>query len=113
MNVEQELLSALATIRGAQLACEFQIPEPEAGKTLDYSQVNVEFTDAGDSETLFYWPDPDDCDETRGGWYYDVAPGAGTPSKIVACPASCARFQNAANGSVSIALGCATVVEPR
>lgn len=110
MNVEQELLSALATIRGAQLACEFQIPEPDAGNTLDYSQVNVEFKDGDETETLFYWADPDQCDATTGGWYYDVAPGDGVPSKIVACPASCTRFQDASEGSVSIALGCATVV---
>ena len=110
MDVEQELLSALDEIRGAQLACEFQIPDPEAGQTLDYSQVNVEFTSGGSPETLFYWADPSQCDEESGGWYYDVAPADGTPSKIVACPASCADFQNATDGSVSIALGCATVV---
>ncbi len=107
-NVEAEFLAALDSVRGTRLACEFAIPAPAAGKTLDYQQVNVRFTDAGNQQTLPYWATADDCDDT-GGWYYDVDPSQGTPSSILACPASCEAFQAATNGSVEIQLGCKTV----
>jgi hypothetical protein len=108
-NVEAGFLAALDAVRGTRLACEFAIPAPAAGKTLDYQQVNVRFTDAGTQQTLFYWASVDDCDPATGGWYYDVDPAAGTPTSIIACPASCSAFQAATNGSVEIQLGCTTV----
>ena len=110
-NVEQEFLAALDSIRGTGLACEFQIPPPTAGTTLDYSLVNVEFSNGASTESLYYYPSIDACDSVAGGWYYDVLPSAGTPTKIIACPASCAAFQTATSGSVSIRLGCQTLVK--
>jgi hypothetical protein len=109
-NVEEEFLAALAAIRGTGLACEFQIPEPTAGSSLDYGFVNVEFTSGGTSTPVYFVTDEGACDATTGGWYYDVPPANGTPTKIVACPASCAAFQAASDGSVAIRLGCETVV---
>jgi hypothetical protein len=108
-NVEAGFLAALDAVRGTRLACEFAIPAPAAGKTLDYQQVNVRFTDAANQATLFYWSSVDDCDPATGGWYYDVDPAEGTPTSIIACPASCHTFQAATNGSVEIQLGCTTV----
>jgi hypothetical protein len=108
-NVEAGFLAALDAVRGTRLACEFAIPAPAAGKTLDYQQVNVRFTDAGNQETLLYWASVDDCDPATGGWYYDVDPAEGTPTSIIACPVSCGAFQAATNGSVEIQLGCTTV----
>jgi hypothetical protein len=108
-NVEAEFLAALDAVRGTRLACEFAIPAPGAGNVLDYRQVNVRFTDAGDPQTLFYWPTAGDCDPASGGWYYDVDPAQGTPTSIIACPASCDAFQAATEGTVEIQLGCTTV----
>ncbi len=109
LNVEQEFLAALDAIRGTRLPCEFQIPEPEAGKTLDYQQVNVRFTAGGSEQTLYYWDDKSACDATDGGWYYDVDPTQGKPTKIIACPKSCEALQGASDGTVEIVLGCTTV----
>jgi hypothetical protein len=109
-NVEEEFLAALDAIRGTGLACEFQIPEPSAGSTLDYSLVNVEFTSGGSTQPLYFVPNESACDPATGGWYYDIAPAAGTPTKIIACPASCTAFQAASDGSVAIRLGCQTIV---
>jgi Mg-chelatase subunit ChlD len=110
-SLEEEFLAALDTIRGTRLACEFQIPKPAAGSTLDYGFVNVEFTNGGASESLFYVTDQSQCDAATGGWYYDVLPADGTPTKIIACPASCAAFQEATGGSVAIRIGCQTIVK--
>jgi hypothetical protein len=39
-------LDALNAIRGTELACEFQLPTPGVGETLDHGLVNVDLTDA-------------------------------------------------------------------
>ena len=112
-NVEQAFLQALNAIRGQKLACEYLIPTPPAGGTLDYGKVNVEHTAMGSSTptTIYYVGSVDKCDPTTGGWYYDVDPASGgTPTKIEICPATCAVFD--AGGQIQIALGCATVGVP-
>jgi hypothetical protein len=73
--------------------------------------VNVIYTEGGDQTYLYYWPNEGACDPETGGWYYDVDPSAGAPTKIIACPASCTEFQTSTEGKVSIRLGCATVVK--
>ncbi|HYP99407.1 MAG TPA: hypothetical protein VER96_12120 [Polyangiaceae bacterium] len=111
-DVTAQFQMALDAIRGARLACEYQIPEPTGGGTLNYKEVNVAFTD-GDKKTVVYVKDQAGCDSTSGGWYYDVDPDTGmSPSKIIACPTTCTTFQGAQNGaSVGIELGCKTVVK--
>lgn len=42
----------------------------------------------------------------RGGWYYDVNPATGTPTRVVMCPASCNRLKQGANQSVELLFGC-------
>ena len=111
-DVTAQFVSALDTIRGSHLACEFQIPQPAAGQTLDFGQVNVKYTNAGKSSYVYYVTGASACDAATGGWYYDVLPKNGTPTKIIACPTTCSTFQAATDqASVGIALGCSTVVK--
>jgi hypothetical protein len=111
-DVTTQFQAALDTIRGARLACEFQIPEPTTGGTLNYGQVNVALSNGTQKSVVYYVKSAADCDPGSGGWYYDVEPSAGTPGRIIACPASCDAFQAAPSGaSVGIALGCDTVVK--
>ncbi len=113
-DVTMQFLEALDTIRGARLACEFQIPQPASGTDqLDYSRVNVQFTSGNDKSLVYYVKSAAGCDASSGGWYYDVDPETGQPpTKIIACPTTCTAFQSAASGaSVGIALGCTTVVK--
>jgi Mg-chelatase subunit ChlD len=111
-DVTAQFVSALDTIRGSHLGCEFQIPQPGAGQTLEYAQVNVTYTNAGKSSYVYYVGSASACDATSGGWYYDVPPDppeSGTPTKIIACPTTCSTFQAATDqASVGIALGCMT-----
>lgn len=110
-DVTAQFLNALDLIRGARLACEFEIPQPTANETLDFGQVNVQFTTAGSTKTTVpYVTSASNC--STGGWYYDVDPSKGTPGKIIACPTTCTTFQASGTGSsVGIALGCATIVK--
>jgi len=105
-DVTAQFLAALDAIRGGKLDCAFQIPPPTNGKTLVFQQVNVDFTTAGHKSTIFYVKNEGLCDSTTGGWYYDVDPDNGTPTQIIACPATCTTIQSAADASVDIALGC-------
>jgi hypothetical protein len=112
-DVEQDFLDALDEIRGTRLPCEFQIPKGN-GNSPAFDQVNVIYSADGEQTYLYYWPSAADCDPSTGGWYYDIDPRAGTPTKIIACPASCTEFQTTgdiSSASVSIRLGCATVVK--
>jgi hypothetical protein len=109
-DVTTQFQAALDIIRGARLACEFAIPQPSGNENLDFNRVNVQFTVGAKKTTVPFVGTASDC--TTGGWYYDVDPAKGTPTKIIACPTTCTTFQAAGTGSsVGIALGCATIVK--
>jgi hypothetical protein len=109
-DVSQQFRDALNEIRGARLSCEFQIPEAEPGREVDLGKVNVDFTVGTSVTRVPQVTNQAACDTTRGGWYYDVNPSAGDPSRIIVCPTSCQAFQSAENASVQIELGCQTEV---
>lgn len=111
----QTIFNELATkiIQGSQaLTCEWMIPAPPAGQTLDPSKVNVELEDktAGTSKTLYHVNDAGSCDSNLGGWYYD---DNNYPSSVKACPASCTEVQAVKEGKVNVVFGCATQNMPR
>ena len=108
-DLTQRLQQALDQIRGAAIACEFTIPPPQMG-AIDFNRVNVRHTGAAGPEDLLYVETADRCDPTRGGWYYDVPPSRGTPSRILVCDASCRRFKMDATAKVDLLFGCATRV---
>ena len=92
-DLTQKLLDSLNQIRGAALACEFRIPAAMMGQ-LDYGKVNVRITAPAGVDDLLYVARADRCDPMRGGWFYDVEPGKGTPTRVLTCPASCARLKD-------------------
>jgi hypothetical protein len=108
-DVSAQFLAALNEIRGSRLSCEYALPAAPAGQTLDYSRVNVDFTNGGSTERIAAVSDAAACG-TGEGWYYDQNPGLAAPTKIMICPATCQRLEAAAQGSVQVALGCETVV---
>jgi hypothetical protein len=109
-DVSQQLLDALATIRGGVLTCELELPQAPAGQTLDFNLVNVQFTESGQKHDLLYVRSADQCSKAALGWFYDVDPKQGqTPTKINVCPRTCETLQAAHNASTEIRLGCATM----
>ncbi len=105
-DVSEKVLRALNDIRGdAIIPCEFLIPEPPPGETLDFGMVNAVYTDAdGDSRYIYAVSDKDECDPTEGGWYYDDAEA---PGRILLCDASC-EVVGEPGGTFDLALGCET-----
>ncbi|HEY3594268.1 MAG TPA: hypothetical protein VGL13_10340, partial [Polyangiaceae bacterium] len=109
-DVTAAFLAALNAIRTTALACDYDIPQPEAGR-LDYGKVNVQFTSgAGQKLTIGYVGAAANCgtNGAAGGWYYDVDPSTGTPTRIVVCDATCNGFKADPSGAVKILLGCTT-----
>ena len=110
-NLNQKFLDALNMIRGAALACEFQIPKPPSGGTQDFNKVNVRYSGAAGAEDLTYVGSADRCDPAKGGWYYDVPLASGMPTRIIVCDSTCGRFKADSTGSVEIRVGCSTRVD--
>ncbi len=108
-DVAKAFVTALTKIRGAALGCEYQVP---TGTSVDYSKVNVELTLAGTPATLGYVGSAAACKPGTGGWYYDVAPTAGTPTKIELCPSTCTSLAGNATAKLDIAVGCQTQLGP-
>ncbi|MBN1611658.1 MAG: VWA domain-containing protein [Polyangiaceae bacterium] len=88
------------------LPCEWTLPEPPKGSTLDPMLVNVNIVDAATTVTTpaTYVPSADDCSRASGpAWYYDD-PVA--PTKMYVCPATCELLAAMPTASVQVLLGC-------
>src|SRR5690606_32808796 len=61
-----------AVIQGVPVACQFDIPEPPMGETLDPDLVNVELDDGNNNlEVIPRVDGVADCGNVPEGWYYD------------------------------------------
>lgn len=108
-GVAQQFVNALGQIRAASLPCQFAVPA-SVGSAFDL--LNVNYTSgAGALSTLAYVETPSACNPTTGGWYYDRDPAeGGAPKTIEVCPTTCTQLKGDPNGSVTIVLGCQTLV---
>ena len=104
-TAKQDLLNALAAIRGSILDCDFEMPKADNGMQVDPSKVNVKYTPAGGTQmTLGRVPDAAGCG-TAPGWYYD---NELNPTRILLCPASCNTASVQVDATLEVLLGCVT-----
>jgi hypothetical protein len=104
-TAKQDLLNALAAIRGSILDCDFELPKASNGMQVDPTKVNVKYTPAGGTQmTLGRVPDAAGCG-TAPGWYYD---NALNPTRILLCPASCNSASVEVDATLEVLLGCVT-----
>ena len=109
MNFAQELQSNLEAISGEALSCEFVVPDPEVGETLDYGAVNVIYTHGdGTEETIPQDPNLECSDPENEGWQY-----SDDKETIILCGGACEKVKDDSQASISIQLGCATVIVPK
>jgi hypothetical protein len=72
--------------------------------------VNVRYIGSAGGENVPYVERADRCDPMRGGWYYDVPPAMGVPTRILTCDATCRRFNSDQTGKVELVFGCGAQV---
>jgi hypothetical protein len=93
-----------AVIASAPLPCDYTLPAPPRGETLDTNKVNLKFrAPSASDQTLPRAATVQACDKQLA-WYYD---DPATPKQIRMCPAACDAISG--GGTVRISLGCATV----
>jgi hypothetical protein len=105
----EKLLAALSQIRGAALSCELVIPMPSSGQ-IDYGKVNVHVEGGTGPVDLVYVERADRCGMTASGWYYDVDPATGTPTRVQLCPGVCDRLKADPKASIEVRFGCKSIV---
>jgi hypothetical protein len=107
------LSAALAAIKGTTVTCDYNIPTPSGGGTIDFGLVNVQTTiGPTGAPTLIGRVDNAGACGTGPGWYFDhPVPGVPPPTKITLCPGSCGPVQTTPGSQLDVLLGCKT--EPR
>ena len=108
-DLTQTFLAALESIRGRALPCEFSISKNDVG-LVDFGRVNLRFRGASGDRDILYVGKADRCDPVRGGWYYDVDPMVGTPTRVITCPATCVALKSDTQGRIDLRFGCKTRV---
>jgi hypothetical protein len=105
-QVTADLEKALGQIAVAQLGCEYPLPAPPAGQTINVNAVNVDYTPTGQPQTTLAYSGM--CNDPNG-WHYDSTT---TPTKIIMCPSICDTLKADLGGKIDIIFGCSTNVPP-
>ncbi len=107
-TVTQQLHDAIAQAQTKAIACSYTIPPSSGGTGLNFMKVNVAFTSGSNqTTTIGHTTNASAC--ANGGWYYDIDPSVGTPTRIIACPSTCTQFNADISGHINIELGCNTI----
>lgn len=109
VSPQQQLMTALESIRAGAVACEYVMPTTEKGK-VDLDSVDIAF-DSGTGEPslgIKRVADESDCGAATGGFYFD---DPNDPKRIVLCPASCDTVKKGTQkAKVDLVLGCITPI---
>jgi hypothetical protein len=99
-------LNAMKSIQSAALGCDFSLPEPPPGETLDTSKVNINYTPGtGASQSLVNYDNEAAC-ANNDGWYYD---NNTSPTLIHLCPNTCTTVKSDIQAQVQVVVGCTTI----
>jgi hypothetical protein len=95
---------ARSVIGASVLDCEWALPPPPAGEKFDSERVNVEYTAAGATQSVFHVGAAQECG-ADGGWYYD---DNAAPTRLLVCPSTCEAFKADISARLDVLFGCAT-----
>ncbi len=90
-----------------KLSCEYVVPPPPDGGTIDPTKVNVEYTPSGGSSEEVLQDNNAGCDQGADGWQWDPS-----KTKILLCGATCEKVKADEGGQIDIVVGCETKVVP-
>jgi hypothetical protein len=97
---------AATVIRGVPVQCDFAIPDPPEGMTINFEDVRVTYTSGDATSEPLTRVTMDSC--TADGWYYD---DEAMPERVLLCPALCTRVQADEGARMDVGLGCFPVLE--
>lgn len=103
-TTKSSFVSSLGQIRQREVACDFSVPPPPPGETLDTNAVNVVLVSSDGSQRVLGYSK--ECKDPSG-WHYD---NVGDPKRILLCQSACDSAKQSTEGKVSIAFGCKTKV---
>ncbi len=97
---------ARGVVSGIPVACEFEVPTPPVGQSIDLELVNVSVLTTGGvvERTLNQVANEAAC--TPDGWYVDDPV---TPTRITFCTDACRAVQMVPDANVNIDIGCFTM----
>jgi hypothetical protein len=102
-----------AVVVNSKVACEYDVPAPDPGQTLDPNKVNVDYLPGGQppASPIFRVNDLAGCSSgaNQGGWYFDDNLN---PKKIHLCPQTCAAVQSDPSAKIDVKFGCESVYKP-
>jgi hypothetical protein len=98
------LSNGLAAIAGQISTCEYAVPPPPNGKTINPNQVNVLYTKGDGTEASI---GQDATGQCTSGWVYD---NAQNPKKITLCGADCEAVKADQGAKIDLIFGCDTEV---
>lgn len=104
LDLTTALGQALEKVSKEALTCEYELPLPPEGGTIDYGKVNVIFTPGSGGQQVIPQDSAKGC-TGADGWQYSA-----DGHRITLCGPSCEKVKADTAGSVSIALGCVTQV---
>lgn len=109
-DLAQKFADGLEGIRAAAAPpCNYQVPLPPNGETLDLTQVNVELDPVNSApEPILNVSGPDQCQ--YGGWYYDPP---SDPQTINLCDNTCNVVSDQGGAGFKVLFGCATMTQIR
>lgn len=106
-KVAGKIRDGLNDIRRREATCDFAVPPPPEGETLDPYAVNVVLAKTDGSQSVLAYSK--ECSD-GSGWRYDDAKA---PKRILLCGTSCNDVKAEAEGKISIAFGCKTKIAVR
>lgn len=106
-NTQQDLLDAFGAIQSMNAACDFDVPAPPAGQTLDPALVNVNYTAGNGTTTTFGGVSDAAACGTNASWYYNA-----TKTHITLCDAACTTVKADPGAKMQVLFGCSTACDP-
>lgn len=102
-----------AVVVNSKVSCEYAVPQPDPGQTLDPSKVNVDYLPGGQPppSEIFRVNDLAGCSSgaNQGGWYFD---NNANPTKILLCPQTCSAVQSDPAAKIEVKFGCESKFKP-
>lgn len=91
-----------------RLSCDYAVPPPPAGETIDPNKVNVQITPGGATAPVDVLQDNNfACDAGADGWQWNA-----DKTRILLCGQTCADARADTAAKLDIVFGCATKVVP-